>query len=631
MQVKIPSVDYLIAQSKASLLRFPLVVVSAVMASVLAICLVEIHDGVVNRMPYINSLLSTALGIPLFYCLKTLIERKELTGIKSVAVNSLGVLALVLVYLSLPGTDSTTNISLPYIRYAVFNISIHLMVSFAPFLSHGELNGFWQYNKNLFLRFCQSVLYSGFLFLGLVLALSSLRLLFDVDIKGELIGELFIVVVGVFNTWFFISGVPKNTSVLDGVEDYPKGLKIFTQYVLIPLLVLYLIILFSYAVKILALWDWPRGIVSYMILCVAVLGIFTLLLIYPFGSQKGSVWIKNISRFYYYLLLPLIILLFLAIGMRIEDYGVTINRYIIVMMGFWLTFVCVYFMVGRKNIKAIPVSLSVIILVCSFGPWSMFSVSENSQVNRLEKILIEGGLMEAGKIKNEAICEVDTAGRYSFINKEMNEGVLTDSLHNEVMSILDYLDDHHGFNKIDSWQTQNVDSIIQAIFKKKERWTRVNESEIYMNILGFRHYHIYDKGGNKNFSFSSEGQHEAQAVGNYSYFISLNIYSNNLEEYAKSYQFDSKKLELTYTNSNVLSVSVDGYGDFSFNIEELYESVHTASNKNAVEKSLMSIRSSNGVMEIELKVNNFSGREEKDSVDVHSINGYLFLKFLEQQ
>ena len=546
-------------------------------------------------------------------------------------MNSLGVLALVLVYLSLPGTDSTTNISLPYIRYAVFNISIHLMVSFAPFLSHGELNGFWQYNKNLFLRFCQSVLYSGFLFLGLVLALSSLRLLFDVDIKGELIGELFIVVVGVFNTWFFISGVPKNTSVLDGVEDYPKGLKIFTQYVLIPLLVLYLIILFSYAVKILALWDWPRGIVSYMILCVAVLGIFTLLLIYPFGSQKGSVWIKNISRFYYYLLLPLIILLFLAIGMRIEDYGVTINRYIIVMMGFWLTFVCVYFMVGRKNIKAIPVSLSVIILVCSFGPWSMFSVSENSQVNRLEKILIEGGLMEAGKIKNEAICEVDTAGRYSFINKEMNEGVLTDSLHNEVMSILDYLDDHHGFNKIDSWQTQNVDSIIQAIFKKKERWTRVNESEIYMNILGFRHYHIYDKGGNKNFSFSSEGQHEAQAVGNYSYFISLNIYSNNLEEYAKSYQFDSKKLELTYTNSNVLSVSVDGYGDFSFNIEELYESVHTASNKNAVEKSLMSIRSSNGVMEIELKVNNFSGREEKDSVDVHSINGYLFLKFLEQQ
>lgn len=630
MLVNIPSIDYLISHSKASFLRFPLVVVSALVASVLAICLVEIQDDVVNRMPYINSLLSTALGIPLFYCLKTVIERKQLTGIKSIAVNALGVLALVLVYLSLPGTDSTTNTSLPYIRYAVFNISIHLIVSFAPFLSQGEHNGFWQYNKNLFLRFCQSVLYSGFLFLGLVLALSSLRLLFDVDVEGELYFELFIIVIGVFNTWFFISGVPKNISVLDSIEDYPKGLKIFTQYVLIPLLVLYLVILFSYAVKILALWDWPRGIVSYMIMCVAVLGIFTLLLIFPFGSQKESAWIKSISRYYYYLLLPLIIMLFIAIGMRIEDYGVTINRYIIVMMGVWLTFVCAYFIAGRKNIKVIPVSLSVIILTCSFGSWSMFSVSEYSQVRRLEKIMSAGGVMKAGKIKNEAICEVDTAGRYSFKNKEMNEGTLSDSLHNEVMSILGYLDDHHGFNKIDSWHTQNVDSIIQSIYNEKGRWTRINESEIYMNILGFRHYHIYDKDVNMHFSFSSKVENEVQTVGGYSYFIPLNIYTNNKPEFVKNYRIDSMKLELTYTNSNVLSVAVDGLGDLSFDLEELYESIQNISNKNNVEKSLMSIRSSNKMMEAELKVNNFSGREEKDSVDVHTINGYLFLKFLEQ-
>ncbi|MEQ6120982.1 DUF4153 domain-containing protein [Reichenbachiella sp. MALMAid0571] len=630
MLFKLPSVDYLITQSKASLQRFPLIIVSAVVASVLSIFLVEIQDDVVNRMPYINSLLSTALGIPLFYCLKTVIERKEITGIKLAGVNMIGVLALVLVYFSLPGTDSTTNISLPYIRYAVFNISIHLMVSFAPFLSHGELNGFWQYNKNLFLRFCQSVLYSGFLYLGLVLALSSLHLLFDVKIKGELYFELFIVVIGIFNTWFFVSGVPKNTSELDGIEDYPKGLKIFTQYVLIPLLVLYLVILFSYVVKILVLWDWPRGIVSYLILCVAMLGIFTLLLIHPFGSQQESTWIKNISRFYYYLLLPLIILLFIAIGMRIEDYGVTVNRYIIVMMGIWLAFICLYFIAGRKNIKAIPVSLSLIILLCSFGPWSMFSVSEKSQVNRLEEILKDGGLLNSGKIKNEALCEVDTAGKYSFKNKEMNEGVLSDSLHNEVKSILDYLDRHHGFDDIDSWHTQNVDSLIQAIFKEKGRWTNINESELYMNILGLRYHHIYDKGDNKHFNFTSKNQNEAQSVGKYSYFIPLNIYRNNQEQYVKSYQFDSKELELTYT-SNTLSLSVGGYGDLSFDIGDLYGLVQNASNKTLVEESFMTIEASNGMLEAKLKVNHFSGSEEQGSAKVNSINGYLFLRLLDQQ
>src|SRR5690606_11355591 len=129
---------------------------------------------------------------------------------------------------------------------------------------------------------------------------------------------------GLFNTWFFLAGIPRNFEVELSLIDYPKGLKIFTQFILIPLLLIYLCILYFYGAKILLTGDWPKGIVSYMIIAISVLGIFTTLLLYPYQQWKESGWIKKFSRGYYYFLIPLVILLFIAIGMRIQEYGLTV-------------------------------------------------------------------------------------------------------------------------------------------------------------------------------------------------------------------------------------------------------------------------------------------------------------------
>jgi len=59
--------------------------------------------------------------------------------------------------------------------------------------------------------------------------------------------------------------------------------------------------------------------------------------------------------------------------------------------------------------------------------------------------------------------------------------------------------------------------------------------------------------------------------------------------------------------------------------------VQNASNKTLVEESFMTIEASNGMLEVKLKVNHFSGSEEQGSAKVNSINGYLFLRFLDQQ
>ncbi len=88
-----------------------------------------------------------------------------------------------------------------------------------------------------------------------------------------------------------------------------------------------------------------------------------------------------------------------------------------------------------------------ILILVSFGYWGIFSVSERSQVARLRAILEQENILKEGKIQNEVIWLRDSLPKTLIaVDRELtNDGKMVDSLHNEVMSILDYLDDHHGF------------------------------------------------------------------------------------------------------------------------------------------------------------------------------------------
>ena len=91
------------------------------------------------------------------------------------------------------------------------------------------------------------------------------------------------------------------TSSQTDTSSYPSGLKMFTQYVLIPLAVIYVVILLSYEAKIIVQWSLPRGLVSSLILGYAVFGILSILLVYPIRNYDDSKWIKIFSRSFYFL------------------------------------------------------------------------------------------------------------------------------------------------------------------------------------------------------------------------------------------------------------------------------------------------------------------------------------------
>jgi hypothetical protein len=628
--MKLPSIKLLIDEAGKSAKRFPLTLISATVGVSVAVYLIEHEGNVENIFPYINLMLVSALGLVGFFGIAVYNEQAGRNQTWKIGLNLLGAAILAMIYFSLPDEEHT-NMGQPYIRYAIYNIVAHLMVSFAPFIAKGMINGFWNYNKMLFLRICLSVLYSGVVYVGIVLAMFALNVLFDADIEDETFGQLWVIVVGVFNTWFFVSGVNSNVNEHEENTTYPSGLKTFSQYVLLPLLILYLVILYAYVIKIIGLWDWPKGIVSYLIVVVAVLGIFTLLLLHPYRQSDKKDWISIFSKVYYYALLPLTVTLFLAIGIRIGDYGITINRYLIVELGVWLVFVSGYFIIGRQNIKVIPTSLAVMILFTSFGFWGMFSVSEKSQAGRLEQILCDKGILKEGKIQNEPVLNVKNDTVYFLDNRDQNLALLSDSLKNEVYSILNYLDDYHGYDAINDWFTLDPDSV-QTAMKGGDKYYYYNGAKVRMELMGLEYRYSYVDGINNQRTnyYAEDASSEIKKVTGFDYIIDINHfnYNGNPDPKEDTYTMDSLTFKISQPENLQLYVVVIGSDSMQLNLSPLVTQLKKSYGSNdsfTIDPRDMIINGSGTRFDANLRISRLTLVSD-DQPFVESLEGVLLIK-----
>ena len=337
-----------------------------------------------------------------------------------------------------------------------------------------------------------------------------------------------------FSSWFFVSGIPKNLDELEKGVEYPSGLKTFGQYILLPLMMIYFVILYTYGAKIIFTWDWPRGVVSYMISAYSVLGILTFLLLYPWGGIEGTAWVKKFSKLFYILMLPLIVLLFMALSIRISEYGITINRYLVVVLGIWLTIVSLYFTLGKTNIKFVPISLTTILIVIMFGPWGMFSISEKSQSGRLIELLERNNLLVDGKIINEPIWQMDQDGDFIYENEYKNQEFIDNVDYMQVHSIVEYLGEYHDFSSISTIFNQNIDSLlIQVKVKLENRW--INEDQVIMSSLGLdNNYWNYNTSviedavvPSNEHKYSISENLDYTAISGYDYYLKESVFNNS--------------------------------------------------------------------------------------------------------
>jgi len=540
---RLPSLNKTLHKSLDTFYRFPFVLITAIAGTAIAIWLTELPWE--ERADYIHLsriVYVCVLGIPLFISVKTLTESLRLSNLFKRFSGAVAALLLVAYYFTLPGEFTELQGHESFIRYSLYLLAFHFFVSFAPFLNNSSVNEFWAYNRILFYRILTSLLFTTVLYLGLVVAILSATHLLGFNFSDNIYYKLWLFLIGVFNTWFFLAGIPDPLQPDPEKMKYPGGLKIFVQYILIPLVVVYIAILYLYIGKIVIEWQWPTGWVANLVLSFSIAGIFAILLLHPIRNDEQNRWINLFSKSFYAALIPLVGLLALSIWRRVSEYGITVNRYFVMVLAIWLACIVIYFLVSRaKNIKVIPISLFLIALATSFGPWGAFDVSVNSQLNQFETVLDRNDRID------ENLQVISSGDEISFEDRR------------QLSSIVNYLIRLRGVDELQPFFSQALEDILQdgdeSVYSLSDQ-----DAEKVVELMGFAYvpeWQLEEPAPSPNAISLFNTENQPILISGYDLYIEsisfsrtteerhLQTFGAGPEEWTVSFDFESNRLRVS--------------------------------------------------------------------------------------
>ncbi|HUL50639.1 MAG TPA: DUF4153 domain-containing protein [Gemmatimonadales bacterium] len=590
--MRFPSISLVVTAALASARRFPYVLAASCVAAYAGMSMVNDHH---DSPDHVRLFLSAVLGFSLLFALTLVAERRARTARGRAAIPALGVLVLAAVWAAWPSWSTPVQA----LRYAQLSVAFHLLVAFLPYAGYAEANGFWHYNKGLLLRFLTAALYSAVLYAGLAIALLAVDKLFGVHVPGQAYARLWITIAFVFNTWVFVSGVPEDLAQLDSWHDYPTGLRIFTQYILVPIVALYLLILTLYLGKVLITRQWPSGWIGYLVSSVATVGTLSWLLVYPLETEAEYAWVKRFTRGFYVALIPSIVMLWFAIGKRVAQYGLTEPRYFLIVLSVWLAGIAVYYSVSRsRSIKLIPASLAGVALITFAGPWGAYSVSRTNQTGRVRDVLLRDALLVNGVLV-PATRDVSLDDR-----RELSAGFR-------------YLFETHGSRSIEPWLTDSLRHLL-ARSGKGEAGAQT--------LLAALHVPYVPRGElnqGRSFGFYAQPPSEALGIAGYDYAMSLSRW-----KLRDSLRVTGTTFVKLGADSTSLHVTRDGAVLLEIPLAEMADSVTIGPGQpsRSLTRAALQWEGGAGDTRALLSLTQLNGAREEHGVKVTSFEGELFLK-----
>ena len=362
---------------KKSFRRFPITIAVSIALVVISIIINEKGFGlsVDTRNIYERIRMIIGLGIPLSLCIQLIYEQNpNLKGHHKILAYILGAGFLVFYYKFLLKDFNMVNT----VRYMVVSLFFYLAFTYIPWLKRKE--DYEYYIIKVFSNFFLTAIYSFVLLMGLFAIFFTIDQLFNANIPRKIYYYSFLVVGGIFAPSNFLARIPE---IDEDFEEYsyPKGLKVLLLYIVIPLISIYTLILYIYFGKILITRNWPQGIVSHLVLWYSTVSVAVIFFISPILDENK--WANRFKSWFPKFNIPILIMMFVSMGIRIKEYGITENRYFALILGLWVLGIMLYFIFSKKlrNI-IIPILLSVIVINSGFGPLSSFSVSMRSQNHR---------------------------------------------------------------------------------------------------------------------------------------------------------------------------------------------------------------------------------------------------------
>lgn len=225
--------------------------------------------------------------------------------------------------------------------------------------------------------------------------------------------------------------------------------KIVHEYILSPAIIIYTIILYVYFIKIVLIWELPKGGVANLVtgfIFVSILG----LILQESNIRKTYSWFYNNFSM---IAIPPLVLYWIGALYRINHYGFTEGRFYLMLAGALMTLFLIMLMWKRtRHYQLMTAILTASIIFFTYTPnINAKSIGLRSQLSRFEKLADELNLKNLQTGKLVRVVDVD----------EINKDSLLSSRYNEFASVVEYIKDSEGEAEFEKkygsfdWRTYN--------------------------------------------------------------------------------------------------------------------------------------------------------------------------------
>jgi hypothetical protein len=242
------------------------------------------------------------------------------------------------------------------------------------------------------LRTLGALLYSVALFIGLALALRAIDTLFELSLDGEIYGHVFGWIFVALALWIVIGGIADY--VRPATTDVASVVHRMAAFLVPPLLAIYCLILYAYAIRIGITGEVPKNLLSPMVLAAGALAALALLL---FDPRPGGTAAARVLRAAPPLFVPLAALGAWAILLRVDQYGWTEFRLmrllLLIVLGGLAVAATIQLARNRRfSLHVATLGIAGVLLLSAVGPWNVSAVSRRDQQARLGAALRSAGI-----------------------------------------------------------------------------------------------------------------------------------------------------------------------------------------------------------------------------------------------
>lgn len=312
------------------------------------------------------------------------------------------------------------DIFINYVSKILFCYLISIITLSVYFNFKNSKNSFEEYTVNCFIGYLKTGLIYFVLSVGIAI-ISAIFIFLILNGNGyDLILKLEVLLFGFYflPTIIYLLYNPTN--------DINKFFKILIKYILGILLILAFLIIYIYILKILIFRTIPSNEIFRILSSLFIVGlpIWTMI-----GSFNEHNFLDKINSKLPLLFAPFVLLQIYSIGTRIASYGLTVSRYLCVMLILFEIIYIVMYLVNKNKIERflfVFIFLSIISLVVPFV--NMYDLSNISQYNILKTF--DKSFEYSSNDKQKFY------GAYCYLNSSKEGKIYLDKLDSDILQVI---------------------------------------------------------------------------------------------------------------------------------------------------------------------------------------------------